>query len=410
MNMKICIIGAGSPYTPEIIERLNIMRGYMPVGEIMLTDTDEKRLDSMLAFCQRFSAHLGLDIKITKTADHKEAISGSSFIVTQIRVGGNAARAKDERTCVSMGLLGQETTGAVGFAKAMRTVPVMLDIAKDAEELAPDAWIINYTNPTGIIAEAVINHSKMKIAGLCAGGMFARNWTAQALKVNPEDVRYDFAGLNHMNVAYNITVKGRPLTDEEFALAAANVWSVDTELILKLRALPSPYMQYYFHRERTVRELKEAQKTRGETVLELEKELFDDFANPEISTKPESLNKRGGGGYSEIAIAVSESIYNNRDMWTVANVPNNGVLSFLPDKAVIETPCLVNATGLMPVIQSPPPVAVWGLIAAVKNYEMLTVEAAITGNKDTALWALVAHPLIGDYDVAKKLLEKLGCL
>lgn len=404
--MKICIIGAGSPYTPEIIERLRAMRESLPVTEIALMDIDEKRLDIMHAFCMRFSAHMGFEAKITKTIDRRQAIFGAEFIITQIRVGGNAARASDERICVSMGLLGQETTGAVGFAKAIRTIPAMLDIAKDVEEVAPNAWIINYTNPTGIIAEAVINNSRAKIAGLCAGGMFPRDWVSRALQVKAEDVRYDYAGLNHMNFAYNITVKGRPINDEEFALAAECAGSVNKDLMLKLRALPSPYVSYYFHRDRAAQH-DAAKKTRGEVVLELEKELFSDFANPNINTKPESLDKRGGGGYSEIATSIMDAVYNNRDAWTVANAPNKGVLSFLPDSAVIETPCLVNAAGLIPITQSPPPNAVWGLIAAVKNYEMLTVEAAVTKNKDTALSALLAHPLIGDYDVAKELLEKL---
>ena len=405
--MKICVIGAGSPYTPEIIEILAQMRESLPIQEISLMDIDGQRLDIMHGFCQRYAARLSYNIAITKTTDRKQAIAGSAFINTQIRVGGNASRVKDERIPLSMGLIGQETTGAGGFAKALRTIPAMLEIARDVEVLAPDAWIINYTNPTGLVAEAVLSQTKAKIAGLCAGGLFPRNWTAEALNIPPADIRYDFAGLNHMNFAYNLTIKGRSITPEEFSLAAERFSSVDKSLIMKLGALPSPYLQYYFHQGKLVKEAAAAPQTRGETVMELEEELYRDFADPSIDYKPESLKKRGGGGYAEVAGSVMGALYNNRDTWAVVNVPNSGVFPFLPKDAVIEAPCIINAAGITPIAQGPPPKAVWGLIAAVKNYEMLAVEAAITGCRDTALLALMAHPLVGDYEIAAPLLEKL---
>ncbi len=406
-GMKICVIGAGSPYTPEIIERLSLMRESMPVGEIMLMDTSESRLDIMHSFCMRYARHLGYDVKISKTGDRKKAIDGSTFVNAQIRVGGNEARVNDEHIPLSMGLVGQETTGAGGFTKGLRTIPAMLEIARDVEQLVPDAWIINYTNPTGLIAEAVNNYTKAKIAGLCAGGMFAQHRVSKVLGVKPDSVRYDFAGLNHMNFSYNITVNGRKLTDEEFAKAAEDVGSVDAELIIKLGALPSPYLQYYYHTAKKVQAMRSADKTRGEEVLEIEKELYKDFANPDIHIKPQSLARRGGGGYSEIATTVMDAIYNNKDTWVVVNVPNRGTLSFLPDNAVIETACVANASGITPLALNQPPKAVWGLIAAVKNYEQLTVEAAVTGCRDTALLALMNHPLVNDYDKAKELLPRL---
>jgi 6-phospho-beta-glucosidase len=306
-----------------------------------------------------------------------------------------------------MGLIGQETTGAVGFAKALRTIPAMLDIARDVAELAPRSWIINYTNPTGLVTEAVLGNSEANIAGLCSGGLSAQIWAANALNVSPGDVRYDFAGLNHMNFSYNITVKGKPITDKEFELVAGHVGSIDKSLILKLGALPSSYLQYYFHRNKMLGEQTGAAKTRGETVVELENGILGDLSEINAYEKPESLKKRGGGGYAETAVMVMEALYNNRDTWAVVNTANNGVLPFLPNEAVIETPCLVNATGIMPLTQAPPPKAVWGLIAAVKNYESLAVEAAVTGNRDAALLALLAHPLIGDYEKAKEALDIL---
>jgi len=406
--MKICIIGAGSPYTPELIERLSEMQAVLPISEIALMDINESRLDIMHGFCLRYAVHLGFEVKITKTMDQQRAISGADFVNTQIRVGGNEARVRDERIPLSMGLIGQETTGAGGFIKALRTIPVMLDIAKDVEKLTSGAWIINYTNPTGIVAEAVMKHSKAKIAGLCAGGLFPQHWVAAVVEgIIPGDVRYDFAGLNHMNFAYNITVKGKPLTEEAFALAASQVGSVEKDLILKLDALPSPYLQYYFHTAKRTKELMEVPKTRGEEVIALEKELFRDFADTSIHTKPESLKKRGGGGYSDVACMVMDALYNNRDTWAVVNTANQGIFPFLPDDAVIEVPSLVNRAGITPVAQGKPPHTVVGLVGAVKNYESLTVQAAVTGCRDTALLALLAHPLVGDYDVAKPLLDKL---
>lgn len=405
--MKICVIGAGSPYTPELLDRLSLLREELPVKEIMLMDIDETRLDIMYEFCKRYQKHLNFDVKITKTTDRREAISGCTFVNTQFRVGKNEARVRDEKIPLSMDLIGQETTGAGGFTKGLRTIPVMLDIAKDVEELAPDAWIINYTNPTGLVAEAVNRYAKAKIVGLCAGGMFAQGWTQQALGVDPEEVRYDFIGLNHMNFSYHISVHGREITEEEFSQVARQMDSVDHDLILKLGAIPSPYLQYYFHTGKKVEQFQKAPQTRGEEVLDLEREIYQEFADPTVCTKPQSLKKRGGGGYSELATLVMSAIYNNRDTWAVVNVPNCGAVRFLPDDAVIETPCMINASGITPLVVKQPPKAVWGLIAAVKNYEQLAVEAAVTGDYDKALLALVAHPLVRDYDKAKVLLPKL---
>jgi len=404
--MKISIIGAGSPYTPELIEGIAQMGEALPVSSIAMVDIDEARLDIMHGFCQRFARHLGLNAEITKTTDRKEAIIGSTFVCTQIRVGGNEARVMDERIPLSMGLLGQETTGAGGFAKGLRTVPVMLEIARDVVALAPDAWIINYTNPSGMVTQAITLHcADAKIAGLCSGGFFPRNWAAEALGVEREDIKYDYIGLNHLSFAYNMRKKYSYLTEEEFALVAEKAG--DKDLAMKIGAIPSPYLSYYYHREKTLAEAKSRPQTRGEEVLQLQAQLNEAFSDPTVCTKPELLQKRGGGGYSEVATAVMDGIYNNRDIWVVANVENMANLPFLPWKSVIEAPCTVNKYGLHPLNQHKPPESVWGLISAVNNYELLTIEAALTGNRDTALLALMAHPLVGDYDITEVLLEKI---
>ena len=405
--MKISIIGAGSPYTPEMIGKLAQEQNELPVDEICLMDIDQDRLDIMYDFCLRYGKHLGLNASITKTVDRKQALINADFVNTQIRVGGNKCRVLDEKIPLSHGLIGQETTGAGGFTKCLRTIPAMLEIARDVEIICPDAWIVNYANPTGLVTEAVFKYTTAKIAGLCAGGFHAQTCTASALNVPVESVRYDLIGLNHLNFAYNITVAGKSVTDDEFAIIAEASSGADKDLYIMLGAISIGYLSYYFHTASMVKKMSEAPKTRGEQVMELEIDVFKDFADPGCNTRPESLNKRGGGGYSDCTVAVIKAIYLNRDTWTVANVPNRGAVKFLPDDTVIETPCLVNASGFHPLAQPSPPKAVWGLISAVKNYEQLAVEAAVTGSRETALLALIAHPLVGDYDIAQKLLPDL---
>lgn len=405
--MKFTIIGAGSSYTPEILERLSAMREELPVTELTLMDINEERLNIVSGFCKRYAKHLGLDLSFSQATTLEEALPGSDFIIVQIRVGGNAARVNDEKIPLSFGVVGQETTGPGGFMKALRTIPAMLEIAHAVEEYCPDAWIINYTNPTGIVAEAVNKYSKAKIAGLCAGGLNGRNWTAMGLNVDPKSVRYDLAGLNHMNFAYNITINGKPLTEEQFRTVATYRGEADAELCIKLGGLPSPYLQYYFHTAKRVKELQEKKLSRAEEVLLVEKEVYHDYADPNCDTKPASIQKRGGGGYSEIALDVISAIYNNKDSWNTVNVPNRGTISWLPDDAVIETACMINAAGIHPIQMAPIPPAVRGLICAVKNYEQLAVEAAVTGSVATAELALLAHPLVGDWELVKAMLPKL---
>ena len=274
--MKFTIIGAGSSYTPEILERLSAMREELPVTELTLMDINEERLNIVSGFCKRYAKHLGLDLSFSQATTLEEALPGSDFIIVQIRVGGNAARVNDEKIPLSFGVVGQETTGPGGFMKALRTIPAMLEIAHAVEEYCPDAWIINYTNPTGIVAEAVNKYSKAKIAGLCAGGLNGRNWTAMGLNVDPKSVRYDLAGLNHMNFAYNITINGKPLTVEQFRTVATYRGEADAELCIKLGGLPSPYLQYYFHTAKRVKELQEKKLSRAEEVLLVEKEVYHD--------------------------------------------------------------------------------------------------------------------------------------
>jgi 6-phospho-beta-glucosidase len=405
--MKICIIGAGSSYTPELFEKLAEIRERFPVKNVTLMDINESRLEAVNSFCGRYARRLGLDLKIECTTDADKAVYGADFVNTQIRVGGNQSRVNDEKIPLAAGFIGQETTGPGGFMKALRTVPAMLKIAAAVKKNAPDAWLINYSNPTGIVSQALHDNTDVKCAALCAGGIRTTWNAAAALGVDSKDVQYDIFGLNHLNYSYNIKIRGRPVTREEFLKIAAQAGSVSPEIAAKIGAIPSGYLQYYYHRMKKTEDLRNAPKTRGELVLELEKDIFTDFRNPAFDEKPQSLKKRGGGGYSAVAMGVMDAIYNNRDTWAVVNVPNRGVFRFLPDNAVIETAVMANANGLRPLNSAPPPKAVWGLVSMVKNYEMLTAEAAVTGDRDTAIMALTHHPLVMDYNAAEKLFAGL---
>lgn len=405
--MKFTIVGAGSSYTPELLEEMCIRRETLPVKEIVLMDVNEKRLDIMTGFCKRFAAKRGLDVPIRSTLSLDDALEGADFVDTQIRVGGNEQRVIDEKIPLKYGLVGQETTGAGGMMKAFRTIPVMLDLAQRMEKLSPNGWIINYTNPTGLVTEAVTRNTKANIAGFCSGGIFPKMWAKKALGVEYRQVQYDYVGLNHMNFISNVTIDGRPITQEEFKKLAQRNRSVDPELTKLLGVLTSPYLQWYYQTTKRVNELQAAPLTRGEEVQLLEKEVYDGYADPNNADTPEALYRRGGGGYSEVAMNFVNAVYNNVDTEMVVNVPNNGAIPFLPDSAVVEIPCLVNRRGMSPLHVGKIPPMCWGLIAAVKNYEQLAVEAAVEGDVTKMKWALLAHPLVREYELVEKLVPEL---
>ena len=405
--MKFTIVGAGSSYTPELLDEMAVRRDSLPVKEIVLYDIDENRLNIMHGVCERFAKKLNLDVSIRATLDLDDALYGADFVDTQIRVGGNAQRVLDEKIPMKYGLVGQETTGAGGMMKAFRTIPVMLHVAERMEALAPNGWIINYTNPTGLVTEAVTRYTKANIAGFCSGGIFPKMWAKSSMGIDYNRVQYDYVGLNHMNFISNVTIDGRPITQEEFDKLAETNGEVNPELSRLLGVLSSPYLQYYYHTTKKVNSLLAAPKTRGEYVQELEKEVYDAYADPNNFDKPAALAKRGGGGYSEVAMNFVNAVYNNIDTEMVVNVPNNGAVSFLPDSAVVEIPCLVNKRGMAPIHVGKVPEMCWGLIAAVKNYEQLAVEAAVEGSVDKMKWALLAHPLVREYELVEKLVPEL---
>jgi 6-phospho-beta-glucosidase len=407
--IKIAIIGAGSSYTPEIIEGLVKEKQSLPVSEVRFYDSNPQRLEIMTSFCRRYLKKLNHELVITPAKSLREALTGVHFADVQIRVGGNSQRILDEKIPLKYGLIGQETTGSGGMMKAFRTIPVMLEIARTLEECSPDAWIINYTNPTGLVAEAVNKYTRAKIAGLCSGPLIQKWMLRDALGIAEERIYYDYIGLNHLSYAYNIKIDGLPISDEAFFKSTENIYHslVNPEVARIYKVIPTPYFQYFLNTSEKVKELKSQPFTRGETVQMLEAEVYNAYSDVTNDEKPEALSKRGGGGYSEIALDVMKAIYNDSDKTIVVNVPNNGAIQGFPDDAVVEIPCIVNAAGIkgLPVPEGYKPF--WGLIAAVKEYEQLAVQAAVEGSRETALKALLAHPLVRDYDIAVPLLGEL---
>ncbi|MCL2130311.1 MAG: hypothetical protein FWH35_08165, partial [Treponema sp.] len=261
--VKIAIIGAGSVYTPELLDMMGQMRDNINIVEMRLMDINKERLDIMYGFTSRFLENIDYKLKLIKTVDRIEAITDVDFIITQIRVGGNAARVNDEKIPLKYGLLGQETTGAGGFSKALRTIPAMLDIAKDVAKYNPSSWIINYSNPTGIVAEAVSKYTNANIVSLCGGGRHPGNMLYRSLGIDHSRVRYDFFGLNHFNFSYNITIDGRPVTDEEFEKMAETVGGVNKDITMLLGSIPSLYVPYFYNKKDRFLHTAEAGQTRG---------------------------------------------------------------------------------------------------------------------------------------------------
>lgn len=422
-HLKVAVIGGGSSYTPELIDGILRYHDEFPVRELALADIGpgSAKLEVIAALARRMIAASGRDIALTTTLDRREAIRGADFVTTQLRVGMLAARSLDEKIPLSHGLIGQETTGAGGFAKALRTVPVILDICRDMEELAPDAFLVNFTNPAGLVTEAVLKHSRIKTVGLCNLPIDTRMQIAALYGVEPERVFIEMAGINHLHWTTRVLVDGIDVTAAFLqtlasgkGLTVKNVPDLewDAEFIASLGALPCSYHRYYYMKNEMLSELAAAfertGKTRADDVQEVEAELFELYRRPELTEKPKQLEKRGGAYYSEAAVRLMKSIYGDKGDIQVVNVRNGGIVSCLPDDASIEVNCVIKADGAHPLqLSAPLPPQIRGLLQLVKSYEELTIEAAVHGDRKAALQALTVHPLVGDEAVAKAVLADI---
>lgn len=405
--MKLVIIGAGSSYTPELVDGLIAHYAELPFTELCLMDVDERRLSILTGLAGRMLARAGLPVEVTATADRRLALAGAAFVNCLIRVGGMEARINDERIPLRYEIIGQETTGPGGMMKALRTIPVMLGLASDMVEVCPEAWLINYTNPSGIVAEALGKHSQVRYVGLCSGPQGWIEAILAAMGVDPSRASVDWVGLNHLGFAIRVWVDGRDVTAQAVE-AVAGRWSVDGDWLRALGLIPASYLRYYYHHTTAVREARQpGRPTRGQEVRLIEAELLRQYADPTLDVKPALLARRGGGGYADVAHAAMRAIHHNAGDRQIVQVLNRGAVEGLPGDAAVEIPCLVDGLGPHPIPVGPIPLPIRGLIQAVKAYESLTVQAAVEGSKRIALQALMAHPLVPSWEVARPLLDEL---
>ncbi len=407
--MKLAVIGGGSTYTPELVDGVARLSGDIKIAELALVDPDESRLSVVGPFCARILRARGHPAALRATTRLDEGLDGAGAVLLQLRVGGQAARHRDETWPQEYGCLGQETTGAGGLAKALRTVPVVLDIAERARRRALDgAWIIDFTNPVGIVTRALLDAGHRAI-GLCNVAIGFQRHFAGLLGVAPESVALDHVGLNHLTWERAAVVDG---TDALPGLIAAHGEQIavhtglPASVLADLGAVPSYYLHYYYAHDAAVAEQR-GRPTRAQDVAEIERELLRLYADPALDRKPELLTHRGGAFYSEAAVALLASLVTDARDRQVVNVRNRGTLPFLDDDAVIEVPAVVGAGGAEPVPLAPLPPLMRGLVAHVSAFEDLAVDAARRGGRDRVRAALLAHPLVGQHDLASRLADRL---
>jgi 6-phospho-beta-glucosidase len=408
--VKIAVIGGGSTYTPELIEGFARRAGVLAVEELVLQDISVDRLEVVGGLARRILAKQGFPARLTTTTSLESAVDGAVAVLVQLRVGGQRARLVDETLPGRFGLLGQETTGPGGFAKALRTVPVVLGIADTVEKLAaPGAWIVDFTNPVGIVTRALLDAGHRAV-GLCNSAIGFQRRLAGAFGVTPDRVRLDHAGLNHLTWIRAVSVDGvdrlPELLDSPALAEVAEDTGLPADLLRTLRAIPSYYLHYFYCTDEAVRAQAEGH-TRAEEVLDIERTLLEMYADPALDRKPELLERRGGAYYSEAAAALVTSLLTGDGAHHYVDIRNGGTIAGLPDEAVVEVPALVDTAGPHPVPVSPLAPEMLGLVQAVTAYEVLAIEAARTGSPDTALRALVANPLVRQWHLAVPLLDAL---
>lgn len=427
-KIKIVTIGGGSSYTPELIEGFIKRSNELPIKEIWLVDIEEgkTKLEIVGAMAKRMIKAAGLDWEVNLTLDRRQALKDADFVSTQFRVGLLEARIKDERIPLSHGLIGQETNGAGGMFKAFRTIPVILDIIEDMKELCPNAWLINFTNPSGMITEAAIKYGGWnKTVGLCNVPINLMKQDSKALEIPEEDLFFKFAGLNHFHWHRVWDKEGNERTAELIELlynpenadlnneaVVANIKESKFiyEQIKDLGLLPCPYHNYYYATDDMLREELESfskGETRAEVVKRTEAELFELYKDVKLDYKPEQLTKRGGAYYSDAACEVICSIYNDKKTTMVVCTLNNGSVSDLPYDSIVEVSSIITAHGPEPINFGRLDVAAKGMLQLMKSMEQITISAAINGNYDEAVHAFIINPLVPSGKIAKEVLDEL---
>ena len=422
-GIKIVTIGGGSSYTPELVEGFIKRYNELPVRELWLVDVEagKHKLEIVGELAKRMVEKAGVPMEIHLTLDRREALKDADFVTTQLRVGLLDARIKDERIPLSHGLIGQETNGAGGMFKALRTIPVILDIDKDMAELCPNAFLINFTNPAGMVTEALLRYGKnKKVIGLCNVPINMEKAAANMLGVDHSRIRMDFVGLNHMVYGKKIFLDGSDVTNQVVdAIADGKMGAIvknikdfewDADFIKSLGMMPCPYHKYYYETQEMLEsELKEFAKgeTRAEVVKRLEDDLFKLYDDPNLDIKPPQLEKRGGALYSDAACRLINSIYNDKGDIQPVDCRNNGAIEGLDDDSAVEVSCVITKEGPRPLAMGKLPLQITGLVQEIKNFEKLVIDAAVTGDYHTALMAMSMNPLVPSDKMAKILLDEL---
>ena len=397
--MRICVIGGGSTYTPELIDGLLRRADRLPVGEIVLLDPDRARTGIVGRFARRMCEAAGSQIAVTWTDDPRAALAGSAFVVNQLRVGGQAARHRDESMGPELGLIGQETTGIGGFAKALRTIPVVLELAATIAEVCPEAVLVNFTNPAGLITELLRRHTELTAIGLCNVPWNQRADLAGLLGVGFDEIELDYVGLNHLSWIRGVTVGGEDRTADALAATRGQLgrqagsgpeW--DAQTIRVLGAIPSYYLLYFYETSAMLRYQAE-HPTRASEVMAIERRLLARYEDERLHEKPPELMERGGAYYSESAAALMADVWQDAGTVHVVIARNDGAVPGLPEDVVVETPARITRAGAASIPTGELRADMDALVRAVKDYELLTIAAAVEGDADAALLALATNPL-----------------
>ncbi|RAP23614.1 6-phospho-beta-glucosidase [Bacillus pumilus] len=422
-GIKIVTIGGGSSYTPELVEGFIKRYHELPVKELWLVDIEagQEKLNIVGALAKRMVEKAGLPIEVHLTLDRREALKDADFVTTQFRVGLLEARAKDERIPLKYGVIGQETNGPGGLFKGLRTIPVILDIVKDMEELCPDAWLVNFTNPAGMVTEAVLRYTNLKkVVGLCNVPIGMKMGIAKALDVDVERIGVQFAGLNHMVYGLDVYLDGVSIMDQvldelgnpnsQWSMKNIEAKNWEPSFVKGLGVIPCPYHRYYYKtKDMLEEEQKAAQEkgTRAEVVQQVEHELFELYKDPDLSIKPPQLEKRGGAYYSDAACNLISSIYNDKHDIQPVNTVNRGAIASIPADSAVEVNCIITKDGPKTIATGDLPVAVRGLVQQIKSFERVAAEAAVTGDYETALVAMTINPLVPSDEIAKQILDDM---
>ena len=414
--VKIAVIGSGSTYSPELINGILDFRKTLSVYQIDLMDIDPEKLKIVGGLCQRMVKAAGMECNVRLTADLDEALTGADFVITQIRVGKLPARVLDEKIPLKYGLIGQETTGIGGFFKALRTIPQLFHIADRMQQLCPEAFMINFTNPSGIVTQALLTQKKVKAVGLCNVPINMVSDIRERMGMTAQqNVQMEYVGLNHLSWVTRIVCDGVDRTAEAIAqgITATPMKNIKAcgftpDCIRAAGAIPSPYLEYFYNKNHKLEMAQQAEKCRGEICIEIEKQLLSIYQKMDVTSKPAQLEQRGGSKYSLAAISLINSIANDSNDVHIVNCLNQGALAFMDEDDVVEIACTVNKDGVHPIplpgFHNP---HIEAMMRTIKAYERATVRAAITGDDDEALRALMINPLVFDFTAAKQCFEEM---